>query len=43
MGSEVIADGGGLAVGDSPSAGVPALAVVVDDEVGERGDSLEDG
>ena len=42
MGSDVTADGGGLDVGDSPS-GVRALAVVVDDEVGERGDSLEDG
>ena len=43
MGSEVTANGGGLAVGDSLSVGVLALAVVVDDEVGERGDSLEDG
>ena len=43
MGSEVTADGGGLDVGESPSAGAPALAVVVDNEVGERGDSLEDG
>lgn len=42
MGSEVMADGGGLAVGESPSAGAPALAVVVGDEVGERGDLLEE-
>ena len=45
MGSEVTADGGGLDVGESPSVAAPVLAraVVVDDEEGERGDSLEDG
>ena len=42
MGSEVTAEGGGLDVGELPSAGAPALAVVVDGEVGERGDSPGD-
>ena len=42
MGSEVTANGGGL--GESPLAGAPDLAVVVDGEVGgEMGDSLGEG
>ena len=42
MGSEVTADGGGLDVGESPSAAPPALALVVDDEVGDIGDSVDE-
>ena len=41
MGSEITADGGGLDVGECPSAAAPDLAVVVD-EPGGAGDSLED-
>ena len=42
MGSEITADGGGLDVGKSLSACAPVLAVVVDGEVGDIGDSLDD-
>ena len=46
MGSEVTADGGGLDMGESPSAAPsaapPALALVVDDEVGDIGDSVDE-
>ena len=40
MGSEVVGDGGGLDVGQSPLAGAPGFVVVVDDDVG---DSIEEG